>query len=204
VLLKLRRFTFLVMVLLFGCNENQPQLKPLSDNAVILAFGDSLTYGIGAATGQSYPEVLSQLTGHSVVNAGISGEISAEGLQRLATLLNKHQPELLILMHGANDILRKLPLQTMRANIEKMLQLAQERKIQVLMVGVPKFNLFALNSAPLYAEVAASYQVPIELEVLPEILSQRDLKSDTVHPNQAGYQLMAERIFVLLQTSGAL
>jgi len=195
---------FLLTFLLFGCDKNQPPLKPLSNNAVILAFGDSLTYGTGAARGKSYPEVLSQLTGHPVINAGIPGEISAEGLQRLPALLDRHQPELLILTHGANDILRKLPLQTMQDNLEKMLLLAQQRQIQVLMLGVPEFNLFSLNSAPLYAELAVRYGIPIELELLPDILSQRALKSDTVHPNQAGYQQMAEGIFISLQSAGAL
>lgn len=193
-------FTFLLQ----ACSQTEPAYKKLSDNAVILAFGDSLTYGTGASAGNSYPAVLSQLSAHPVVNAGIPGEISQHGLKRLPQLLDKHQPELLVLIHGANDILRKLPLEKARSNLGAMITLAQQRNIQVLLLGVPSFNVLVLNSASFYQELATEHNVPIDLDTLSDVIADRSLKSDRVHPNDAGYAMMAENIYKRLLEEGAL
>ena len=194
----------LLPLFLLSCTKTEPSYKELSKQAIILAFGDSLTYGTGASAGQSYPAILSKLTGRAVINAGISGELSEQGLRRLSALLDQHQPEMLILIHGANDILRKLSLEKTRSNLEAMITLAQERQIQVLLLGVPSFNVLFLNSAPFYKEVAEKYNIPIDLETLPTIIAKRSLKSDQVHPNDAGYAIMAENIYQLLLKEGAL
>jgi len=193
-----------VVIYLTACTQAEPVYNKLSSDGVILAFGDSLTYGTGASPKNSYPTILSQLTGHTVVNAGIPGEISEHGLRRLPGLLDEHQPELLILTHGANDILRKLPLDKARENLEAMVQLAQQRNIKVVMLAVPSFNVLVLNSAPFYSQVAEGHNVPIDLDTLADIIGDRSLKADRVHPNDAGYRVMAENVFKLLQSSGAL
>lgn len=195
---------FVLLMYLTACTQTEPVYSKLSSDGVILAFGDSLTYGTGAAPKNSYPAILSQLTGHTVINAGIPGEISENGLRRLPKLLDQHHPELLVLTHGANDILRKLPLDKARKNLETMVQLAQQRNIKVVMLAVPSFNVLVLNSAPFYQQVAETYKVPIDLDVLADVIGDRSLKSDRVHPNDAGYRVMAENIFTLLQRSGAL
>lgn len=195
---------FVITLFLFSCNSSEPAYSKLSENGVILAFGDSLTYGTGAAPENSYPAQLSKLSGHTVINAGIPGEISQDGLGRLPRLLDKHNPELLILIHGANDILRKMPLEVAQSNLEAMVALAQQRNIKVLLLGVPKFNILVLNSASFYKQVAEAYKVPVDLETLPSIISQSSLKSDMVHPNSDGYAVMAENIFKWLKKEGAL
>ena len=98
----------LVIAFTLSACDSGPQLRSLNHEAKILAFGDSITVGYGVNEGEDYPSQLQQLTQRTVINAGISGEISEEGLQRLPDLLNEHEPELLILIHGGNDILRKL------------------------------------------------------------------------------------------------
>ena len=199
-----RTIILLLSLFLLSCTKTEPSYKELSKQAVILAFGDSLTYGTGASAGQSYPAILSKLTGRAVINAGIPGELSAQGLRRLPSLLDQHQPEMLILIHGANDILRKLPLEKTRSNLEAMIALAQQRNIQVLLLGVPSFNVLFLNSAPFYKKVAETYNIPIDLETLSTIIAERSLKSDQIHPNNAGYAMMAENIYQLLLKEGAL
>ncbi|MCK4840484.1 MAG: arylesterase [Methylococcales bacterium] len=193
-----------ITLALSACEKNSPVFDKIADDAVILAFGDSLTYGTGSSQDADYPAILSTLSTHEVINAGIPGEISQSGRRRLPALLDQYQPELLILIHGGNDILRKMPKQQTADNLAHMINEAKQRNIKVIMLGVPKPGLFLMDSAEFYQQVAESHKVPIDLDTLPNILGSSDLKSDTIHPNNQGYQLMAEKIFNLLLKTGAL
>lgn len=196
---------FLLLTLLVsGCNDSRPTFNKLSQQAVILAFGDSLTYGTGASPESDYPTILSKLSGHEVINVGVPGEISSTGLKRLPALLEEYQPELLILIHGGNDFLRKIPKQQTKENLEQMIDEAKQRDIKVVLLGVPSSTLFLLSSAEIYQEIAEQQNTVIDLDTMPKILSSKELKSDTIHPNDQGYRLMAENIFNLLVDSGAL
>jgi lysophospholipase L1-like esterase len=202
----------LLMLFLFltACGKSEKVFDKLPANAVILAFGDSLTFGTNVNKEQSYPNVLAQLSSHPVINAGVPGEISADGLKRLPAVLDEENPQLLILIHGGNDILRNIPRAQTAANLTGMIAQAKQRNIKVVMLGVPTFGLFSLvgmsslESSQVYQKVAEAEQIPIDLEALPEIISKRELKSDEVHPNAQGYQLLAKAVLKLLQNSGAL
>ncbi len=194
-------FCFLLL-LIAGCDSGG-QLQPLSKNAVILAFGDSLTHGTGASIEQAYPQKLQAMLSRTVINAGIPGEVSQTDLRRLPGLLKRYQPELLILCHGANDILRKKDLKQTRENLQQMIDLAKSNNTQVLLIGVPQFGIF-LSAAPFYEELAKTNALPLENDLLTDILRNNSLKSDQIHPNSKGYTLMAERIHTLLKQSGAL
>jgi acyl-CoA thioesterase I len=205
-------FVFLLLLLLIpiGCSKSEKVFSKLPAGAVILAFGDSLTYGTGAAKEQSYPSVLAGLSGHPVINSGVPGEISADGLKRLPQVLDKEQPALLILIHGGNDILRNLPREQTAENLKQMIAEAKKRNIKVVMLGVPTFGIYSvvglagLDSAKMYQQVAEAENVPIDSETLPDIIAKQELKSDQVHPNAQGYQAMAQAVFNLLQKTGAL
>ena len=188
--------------LLAGCDDS-PQLRALSPDAVILAFGDSLTHGTGARPGEDYPQALAAGISHQVINGGVPGETSAQGLRRLPALLAQSTPALVVLCHGGNDILRKLPLAQAAENLRAMIRLIRESGAQVVMLGVPKFGLF-LDSAPFYEQLAEQEQVPIDVDILSDILADNDLKSDTVHPNAAGYAKLAAAVAALLRERGAL
>ena len=198
----------LITLLLFcvsACQQSTPPVyEKLTQGAVILAFGDSLTYGIGASKNVNYPSMLSAKSHHKVINAGVSGEITRNGLKRLPALLNKYHPELLILIHGGNDILRSIPRQQTATNLKRMISEAKQRNIKVVMLGVPAPRLFLLSSAEIYQQIAEEQNIPIDLETLPKILGDNSLKSDTIHPNNEGYKLMANNIFALLVDAGAL
>lgn len=195
----------LSLLFLSACGDTeQTSLQSLSKEAVILAFGDSLTYGTGADhLTESYPAVLSALSGRTVINAGVPGEISREGLARIESLLEQHQPQLVLLCHGGNDLIRKLSEAELKQNLSRMIQVIREQGAEVVMLSVPKPGLF-LKAAPVYQEVAQLHQVPIENNIIPDIESENSLKSDPIHPNADGYRLLAERIHEWLNQSGAL
>ena len=142
-------------LMLVGCEKGQ-SLSPLSGSDTIVAFGDSLTEGYGVSEANSYPQVLARITGMRVVNEGISGELSAEGLERLPSVLAEHKPALMILMHGGNDILQNRPLSKAKKNLAAMIEMAQRAKAQVILIGVPEKNLFS-DSAAIYGELAEQY-----------------------------------------------
>lgn len=188
-------------MLLQGCSDGR--LEPLGSNAVILAFGDSLTVGVGTSPEQSYPSVLEQLSGRQVVAAGISGEVSALGMKRLPDELRRVRPDLLLLLHGGNDILRNQSAAALKANLNAMIELAQAEGVQVVLLGVPEKKLFS-GAAPLYTELAEQHDLVFIEDLLSGLLRDSAMKSDAVHLNARGYRVLAEEIHRVLQEEGAL
>ncbi|MDX9867499.1 MAG: arylesterase [Kiritimatiellia bacterium] len=186
-----------VVWLLAGCGRG-PQLAPLSADSVVLCFGDSLTAGTGAEPAESYPAVLAERLGCRVVNAGVPGEVTAEGLERLPGLLRRHEPDLVILCHGGNDMLRQEHDAALAARVRAMIEASQASGAEVLLLGVPRPGLF-LRAPRFYEEVAQACGVPYDRKTLPALLGRRSLKSDLLHPNAAGYRLLAERVAAQLR-----
>lgn len=193
-----RCVTGLLCLLLAACGE--PGFRPLAAGETILAFGDSLTEGRGVSPAQSYPSVLASLSGHPVINGGVSGELSQAGRARLPALLAEHRPALVILLEGGNDMLRGSGEGALKANLAAMIEAVQGSGAQVLLVAVPRKSLFA-DGAPLYGELAQQYGLVLDNDSLGELLRTPGLKSDAVHLNAQGYGALAER---LLQARGAL
>ena len=185
-----------------GCDQT-PTIAPLAEDAVILAFGDSLTFGTGANRQQAYPAQLQALISRTVINAGIPGEVSNTGLRRLPALLKQHQPDLVIICHGGNDILRRQDLQQTSNNIQQMIDISRSHGAEVMLVGVPEFGIF-LSSAGFYTELAEVNRLPIENTVLSDVLKVAAYKSDQIHPNADGYGVVAKRLATLLEKSDAI
>jgi lysophospholipase L1-like esterase len=180
-----------------------PKLAPLAPDAVVLAFGDSITHGTGASESESYPAQLERLIGRRVVRAGVPGEVSAQALARLPDALEEHQPRLLVLCIGGNDFLRNLGQAQVAANVQTMVAVARQRGIDVVLIGTPEKGL-TLTPPSFYAETAEQLGIPYEGKVIGEILRNSELKSDSIHPNARGYRLIAERVAALLNDAGAL
>jgi lysophospholipase L1-like esterase len=187
--------------LLAACKYKQPTLPHLGPDDVVLAFGDSLTYGTGVQEGESYPAVLANLINRKVVRDGVPGEITQGGLERLPASLEEHRPKLLLLCLGGNDTLQQVPPQTTEANLRAMVQLARGRGVEVVLIGVPRP---LGGTAEYYEQVAQSFSIPLEGSVVRDVLYDRALKSDEIHPNAAGYRRMAEAIARLLRGAGAI
>jgi acyl-CoA thioesterase I len=199
----LRACVLLLCVGLGGCGDDVTQLQPLAADAVVLAYGDSLTFGSGADPATSYPAVLQRLIGRTVISSGVPGEVSADGLARLPGVLAENPPKIVILCHGGNDLLRKLDPATTEQNLRSMVALVRQAGAQVLLVGVPKPSLI-LADAPFYEQLATSLQVPLLGGQLVEILGDRDLKADAAHPNARGYEQLAQALAELLRQTGAI
>jgi lysophospholipase L1-like esterase len=180
----------LAALVLQGCSD--PKLSFVPEGSTILAFGDSLTLGVGTDKMNSYPSVLSALSGRQVVNAGVSGETTERGLARLPEQLSQTNPDLLILLEGGNDILRNNDFAATKRNLAAMIELAQNRGVQVVLLGVPEKRLF-LGVAPFYADLAEDYQLVFEDQLVATLLRNSDYKSDPIHLNAKGY-----RVFVNL------
>jgi len=191
-----------ILMMVISCSSG-PKLPPIPPDGVVLAFGDSLTYGTGAAEGYSYPEILEKLTGRRVIRSGVPGEVTAEGLLRLERVLDTYRPALLLLCHGGNDLLQRHDQQKTADNLRSMIRMAQQRKIPVLLIAVPALG-FSLDAAPFYAQIAGELNIPLDGKALPRVLGQGKLKSDYVHPNAAGYRKLAEDIAASLKKFGAL
>ncbi len=185
-----------------GGQEPVPRLPALSSDARILAFGDSLTSGSGAGNAESYPAVLSELLGHEVINAGNPGELSASGLDRITSVLERERPDLLLLCHGGNDLLRGRSTERLAANLAAMIRAARDRDIPVILIGVPA-RAWPIRTADVYRDVAADAGVPLEDSVVARILRDESLRADPIHPNAAGYRKLAEAVHDLLIQAGA-
>jgi lysophospholipase L1-like esterase len=171
---------------------------------VILAFGDSLTYGTGVhADTESYPAMLEQLMGIQVVNAGVPGEVSSQARQRLKRVLNTYEPDLVILCHGGNDIIQKLSKEELKSNLIAMITEIRQSGAQVVMLAVPSLG-FMVSPDPLYKQVAKEQHIVFDNDTIAELEAKPVLKSDPIHFNEAGYTLLAERIHSLLQQHGAI
>jgi acyl-CoA thioesterase-1 len=192
----------LVALALAACG-GKAKVDKLEPGATVLAFGDSLTFGTGAGKGESYPAVLERSTGLKVVNAGVPGETSAEGLARLADAIDEARPKLLILCHGGNDFLRRLDEGAAARNLRAMVDLARAKGVPVVLLATPKPSL--PPSVPkFYAEIASELKLPFEEDVMRAVLSDNNRKSDLAHPNARGYADIAAAVEKVLRQSGAL
>ncbi len=192
----------LVVLALLTLTKKETKYMQLTKNDTILAFGDSLTYGFGVITSESYPTLLSKITGLKVINAGINGETSEEGLKRLPKFLEDPSVKLMILCFGGNDILQRRSKEVLKQNLKTMIQMAKKKNIDVLLISVPNISLFGLSPLPLYEKVAEEEDTPLLSGMLADILSQPSLKNDQIHPNASGYKEMAERIHEMLKEYG--
>ena len=187
-------------LLLSACGG--PKLEALSSDATILAFGDSLTAGTGVSPENSYPAVLARLLKRKVINAGMPGEVTEGGKARLPGLLDEHSVQLVVICHGGNDFLHRLPEDQTEANLRAMISEVKSRGIDVVLIAVPLPGIWA-NPPELYNRLARGFDVPLDENILGKLEADPAMKSDPVHLNQPGYQRMAEAVVSLLVAAGA-
>jgi acyl-CoA thioesterase I len=168
-----------------------------SKGAGVIAFGDSLTAGFGAAPGEDYPARLSQLTGVTVQNAGMSGDTTESALARLDDVIARN-PRIVIVGLGGNDFLRRAPVSSTEANLRSIVRRIQESGAMVVLLGF-RFPSISGNYEDMYERVADEERAMLIEGTLKGILNDPAMKSDEIHPNARGYELMASRIAEPLQ-----
>lgn len=201
----LRRITILAVLLAvslmwFTCSNGEPDYpitnaQPTGTN--IIAFGDSLTIGYGAQSDDAYPAVLSKRLGVPIINAGITGDTSEGALQRLERDVLGRDPRIVLICLGGNDVFRKIPAEQTMDNLRKMIGRIQDRGAMVILIGLT----FPMHShGRLYPELAKEMGCPFVPDLLDGILARTELMADSVHPNAAGYQRVADKIEPVLRS----
>ena len=164
-----------------------------SKGSAVIAFGDSLTAGYGAAAGEDYPSRLSAQLGLPVINAGVSGDTTEAALARIEADVLARNPRIVIVGLGGNDFLRQVPIAATEANLRTIVQRIQGAGAMVVLLGFD-FPSFGPKYDDMYERVAGDEDCLLIADVLDGILRDPALKSDEIHPNARGYAMMAERI----------
>lgn len=192
---------------LAACGRKARRYVAVPAGSTVLALGDSLTFGTGAAGGSDYPTRLAEMTGWKVVNAGVPGNTSAQARERLAPLLAEHAPRLVLLSIGGNDFLRQVPEGETRANIAAMLDEIGAAGAQPVLIAVPRPAVMAallgsLDDHPLYEALAEERRAPLFVSGWSKVLSDPALKADRIHANAAGYERFARELHGFLREAG--
>jgi acyl-CoA thioesterase I len=169
-----------------------------------VAFGNSLTAGLGVAAEESYPAQLQQRLDdaglrYRVVNAGVSGDTTAGGLRRVAWVLNS-QPRIVILELGGNDGLRGLSLQETRGNLERIIRQLQEASVTVVLAGMklpPNYGAeYTAGFESIYPSLAKQYRLTLIPFFLDGVAGSASLnQADGIHPTGEGYRVIVEKVY---------
>jgi acyl-CoA thioesterase-1 len=188
--------------------EKKPPAQIVSDKLKIVAFGDSLTAGFGLAEKESYPYLLQEKLkadgyNYEVINAGVSGDTSLGGVERVDWVLEQENVKILILELGANDLLRGLPVAKMKANLETIIKKAQAKNVRVLLCGMlapPTMGAqYQREFVMVFPDLASEYKVEFMPFILEGIaLNPKLNQGDGIHPNAEGAKIMTANVYKAL------
>lgn len=204
-LLRCAAMLLATLVLATACGETKEDALPRG--SVVLALGDSLTAGFGVAPGEAWPDLLASQTGWLVVNGGISGDTSGGALDRLPALLEEHNPALVLVALGGNDMLRRLSEEATVANLGRIIDMVRAHGAKPVLLATPRPSAISavfqnLSAAEFYRQVADGRQVPLIDDAIADVLSDPQLKGDPLHPNAAGHAQLSQKIFEALASIG--
>jgi len=192
IVLRLSSVIFIILTLV-GCGK--VEIKNFGAKGKnIICFGDSITFGYGAGPGEDYPTNLAKLTSIPVINAGVSGDTTIEALKRLDADVLSKKPRLVIVEFCGNDFLKKVPLADTVKNLNQIIDRIQDKGIMVALVDISAGMFFQEYRAE-FKKLARKKMAIFIPSVLNKIITNPAMKSDFLHPNAAGYQVVASRIY---------
>lgn len=165
---------------------------PSQNTGPIIAFGDSLVEGVGATAGNDFVSVVSKRIDEPILNLGRAGDTTRDGLERLDTVLAE-EPKLVLLLLGGNDYIRKISPEETFANLGTMIESIHDTGAMVVLLGV-RGGLLTDSYKRQYQAVADEYQVAYVPDVLDGLFGNPAYMADAIHPNDAGYERVADRV----------
>jgi acyl-CoA thioesterase I len=192
------------VIMLCGCSKPPARLSYLYDDNVVVAFGDSLTFGTGANKDSSYPVILQKLIDRKVINRGVPGLETAGGKNTIGMVIQQERPSLVILCLGGNDMLRQRKTADIKNNLAEIIKTILANKVGVLLVSVPRPSLIGNSPPAFYQDLAETFNIPIENKLLLKLEKNPAYKSDLIHLNAKGYRALAQGIAEQMQKSGAI
>ena len=194
---KLLLFLVLVLLLVGGFYTwkwmNRPAVGSIGLDESIIFFGDSLVYGVGATKGNDMPSLLSKKFNREFMNKGVPGDTTKDGLERLERDVLQHNPGLVLLLLGGNDVLQKIDQEETFTNLGIIIDRIQAQGGQVILIGV-RGGLLLDSYDDNYMRLAWEKKIVHVPDILDGIFTDPSLKADRVHPNDDGYQKMFERL----------
>lgn len=189
--------------------ENVQIPNTVSNQPKIVAFGDSLTAGFGLSEKESYPYLLQEKLradgfDYNVINAGISGDTTAGGLERIDWSLEQENVQILILALGGNDLLRGLPVAKMKENLDTIIKKAKAKNVKVLFCGMlapPTMGAkYQREFVAVFPDLAAEHKVEFMPFILEGVAANPKLNQpDGIHPNADGSKIMTENVYNALK-----
>ncbi len=163
-----------------------------SPGRTLIAFGDSITAGVGAEEGRAYPAILQQMLQVEVLSRGVPGETTADAVARIEAILAE-RPWLVLVEFGGNDILRRVPIERTEDNLRQVLDKLRSRRVAAVLVGV-RAPYIGGRYAEMFERLSSEFDAPLVDDALADILADPSLKADEIHPNATGHRLLAEAI----------
>ncbi len=184
-------------ILFFVFKKDRPITNYPPQGKTIVAFGDSLVEGVGATAGNDFISLLSYEIGEPIINMGVSGNTSADGLARVDKV-NAQDPKIVLLLLGGNDFLRKIPIEETFKNIDDIVIKLQSEGAVVILLGI-RGGILSDKFDERFEEIADSRDTLYVPNVLDGLLTRPELMEDSIHPNDAGYKKIADKILPVLK-----
>ncbi len=184
-----------VLVLLVGFNLFifKPAVRnsdPSGEN--IICFGDSLTFGTGAAENMDYPSQLSRMISMPIINAGVPGDTTGTAMDRLEEDVLSRSPRIVLITLGGNDLKNRIPRETAQLNLTRIIISIQNKGALVIVGGID-IPLWGRGFGEMYQEVSEETQSLLIPNIFEGIIGEKGLMSDPIHPNDRGYTIMAQK-----------
>ena len=175
--------------------EKPPHL-PTAGTSIIV-FGDSLAAGVGATAGNDIASHLTVALNRKVVNMGVPGDTTTDGLARVEKLLAA-DPRVVIILLGGNDALKQVPIETTFSNLAQIIELVAKHVAAVVLVGEPG-GLYGNQYDKAYEQLAEEYRTFYVSNILSGLIGRTQYMSDYIHPNDAGYEIATSRILPVVR-----